>query len=58
MLTPTTAASGPLVLTCMVPQMIAEPFVDETIRWEWEEIAPDNTVERILPNVTGATCEF
>ena len=56
-LTPNTDANVPLTMSCSVP-------VEHTLEsefaymWEWDDLAPDNTVERTLPNVTEAMCEF
>ncbi len=54
---PTTAETAPLVMTCDVPDDNVLG-ADDDFTWKWDDLAPDNTVTKKLPNVTGATCEF
>lgn len=53
-LTPNTASTTQELMTCDVPAS----DVLQQYKWEWDEIAPDNAIERMLPNITDATCEF
>ena len=54
---PTTDATEPLVMTCVVPAANVLGAGDDFI-WKWDDLAPDHSVAMQLPNTTGATCEF
>ena len=51
----TDTATGTLTLTCHVPP--SHRLSEEAFRWEWDEIAPDGSIDSLLPNTTDATCE-
>ena len=51
----TDTATGTLTLTCHVPP--SHRLSEEAFRWEWDEIAPDGSIDSLLPNTTDTTCE-
>ena len=57
LLTPSTAATDPEPMICIVPPNI-DVLPQDTYRWEWDEIAPDGSVERLLPNTSDTVCEY